>query len=198
MEVDDNWWPSCLSHLREPYLNGAEEIVTVAEITSENRNGYEGVIESYTALVPENRLDEVLSNSGGIGHKVKGWGPGPCLDKDQSYVGNMWIQGPKASDDKLEALVVGWEYHNKSVMIPDNGFLLAYGLCPRVLKNPDRIIWDDLNAPFYDVVSVQPLSHYEIPNTYSTAEVLINKKYTRLCWFKEMCSCFCLLRRALL
>lgn len=177
MEVNDDWWPLSLRHLSEAYLNGVEEEVTIAEITSGVRNGYEGVVESYTALVPIDRLDEVLSSPGGIGHKVEGWGPMPSLGDDEPYVGDMWIQGPKGNDDKLDALVVGWDYHNKSVMIPDNGFLLAYGLCPRVLKNPDRIIWDDLNTPFYDVVSVQPLSHYEIPNSHSKAEVLVNKKY---------------------
>ena len=122
-------------------------------------------------------LIEVLSHLGGIGHSVKGWGPGPCVDEGQAYNGDMWIEGPNGREDKLEALVVGWEYHNKSVLTPDNGFLLAYGLCPRVAKNPDRIIWDDLSVPVYDVVSVKPLSHYEVTKKYSGAEVTINMKY---------------------
>ena len=177
MAIDEQWWPVCLRHLSEPYLTGAEERVTVAKISSELLNGYEGVVASYTALVPVDRLNEVLTYPGGIGHSIEGWGPGPCVDEGQSFNGDMWINGPNGREDKLEALVVGWEYHNKSVLLPDNGFLLAYGLCPRVSKNSDRIIWDDLSKPVYDVVSVKPLSHYEVPNNYSGAEVIVNMKY---------------------
>jgi hypothetical protein len=49
-------------------------------------------------------------------------------------------------------------------------------LCPRIQKNPDKIIWENPHHPEYDVVSVTPLSHYETP-LYSESEVSISKNY---------------------
>jgi len=177
MKIEETWLPKCLSHLNELYIAKTDESIVIGELSSAAVNGYVGLRQVYTALVPLSRLDEVLSTSGGIGWKVESWGPRPVVDEDYPYKSDFWIQGQKGRDDRLEPLVVGWEHHNKTVMMPDNGLLMCYGLCPRVQKDPERIIWDNLGRPEYDVVSVKPLSHYEMPSKHSGCEVKIDRRY---------------------
>jgi hypothetical protein len=122
------------------------------------------------------RHEEVLATPGGIGWKVESWGPDPIVDEGETYKSAFWIIGPHGMGDRLEPVVVSWETHNKTVMMPDNGLLMTYGLCPRLQKTPDKIIWDNLSRPQYGVISVTPLSHYE-DLLYSGAEVKIDRQY---------------------
>lgn len=145
MKIEDAWLPKCLAHLNEPYLKNTDETVVIGELSSADRNGYAGITYLHTALIPIDRLEEVLTTPGGIGWKVESWGPEPIVDKSETYKSDFWIQGPAGRNDRLEPIVVSWELHNKAVMLPDNGLLMAYGLCPRTQKDPDRIIWDDLS-----------------------------------------------------
>ena len=57
----------------------------------------------------------------------------------------------------------------------DQGFLSAFKLSPRLLK--DEILWDDLKEPEYDVVRNKLLSQYKYP-THSKTYVRIKKEYT--------------------
>lgn len=177
MTTESTWLPQCLRHINEPYLKDSDDAVVIGELSSADRNGNVGTSFLHTALVPMDRLEEVLAAQGGIGWNVKSWGPGPIVDEGETYKSDFWVEGPAGMDDRLEPLVVGWEYHNKTVMMPDNGFLMCYGLCPRVQKDPDRIIWDDLSRPQYGVVSVKPLSHYEISTSHTGTEVKVDRQY---------------------
>lgn len=174
--MESKWLPKCLLHLNEPYLSEVDEMVIIGQLSDAPCGGYNGLREIYTVLVPASRLEEVLSNPGGIGSRVKSWGPRPIVDEGKSYNTGFWVEGPGGSDDRLEPIVVGWEYHNNTVMIPDNGLLMCYGLSPRILKEADRIIWDDLSHPEYGIITVKPLSHYDM-HSNTGADVRINRKY---------------------
>lgn len=167
--------PSCLSYLDEPYLKDTDEEIVVASLSSKARDGIEGVTQIYTALIPLDELDAVLKQEGGIGYKVQSWGPGPIVDDSQTYTTGFWIDGP--GEKRFEPLVVGWANHSRTVMVPDNGFLMTYGLTPRFLKTDETIAWDDLSGPVYDVAVVKPLSKYDAPSRHSGAEVRINRQY---------------------
>jgi hypothetical protein len=166
--------PQCLSYLEEPYLHETDEEIVVATLSSAQRNGMKGVSQIYTALVPLESIDEVLKHPGGMGYMVKSWGPFPCVDDDGVYHTNFWIDGP--GNQSFEPLVVGWTDGFRTVMLPDNGFLMTYGLSPRFITSESKILWDDLTKPVHDVVSVKPLSKYSLPQ-HSGAEVRINRNY---------------------
>ena len=170
-----NWLPKCLAHLNQQYVRSTDDFVTIGEISSESHNGYKGTREIFTALVPLDRVQAVLNNPGGIGHQVESAGPRPSVKKGNSFKSDFWVRGID-SEERFEPLVVSWEYHNKTVMMPDNGLLMCYGLCPRILKDPERIIWDNLALPEYGVINVKPLSHYAFPSN-SGCSVTIDRQY---------------------
>ena len=130
----------------------------------------------YTGLIPMSEVDEVINTSGGIGWRVESWGPQPIVPPEGSWNGAFWIHGPYDAKKRYEALVHAWLNHNRTVMLPDNSFLMCYGLVPRVLGD-GQILWDDPQKPVYDVVEVRPLSHYEVPRTYSPAGVRVLRQY---------------------
>ena len=170
-----SWLPKCLAHLNKGYLELTDDFVVIGEISSESHNVYRGTRKLYTVLVPLDRVQAVLNNPGGIGYQVESGGPRPSVKKGDSFKSDFWVRGIE-SEERFEPLIVSWEYHNKTVMMPDNGLLMCYGLCPRVLKDPEQIIWDDLSLPEYDVVCVKPLSHYDFPSN-SGCSVKINRQY---------------------
>lgn len=176
MSLNADWLPDCLIHLNDSYLSDGDEYVIIGQLSDEAVRGYEGLVEKHTVLVPIERLDEVLTNAGGIGWKVEAWGPGPVVEEGQRYRSDFWVEGPGGRDDRLEPIVVSWDRHNKTVMMPDNGMLMCYGLCPRTLQSPDRIVWDDLSRPQMGVVTVKPLSHYDV-YSYSGACVEMSREY---------------------
>lgn len=177
-----NWLPECLAHLNRPYTQDTDEdeVVTIGEVSSSKRNDYDGCLFLHTALVPLDRVDEVLNSPGNIGWKVESWGPYPCVSKDETYKSGFWITGPKGHTDKLEPIVVSWGTHDHTVMMPDNGLLMCYDLCPRITgssSTDNSLIWDDLHLPTHGVISVKLLAHYD-GRSYSTeAKVTIIRKY---------------------
>ncbi len=176
MSLNADWLPDCLIHLNDPYLSDGDEYVVIGQLSDDAVRGYQGLIEKRTVLVPVDRLDEVLNNPGGIGWEVEAWGPGPVVEEGQRYRSDFWVEGPGGRDDRLEPVVVSWDRHNKTVMMPDNGMLMCYGLCPRTLQKPDRIVWDDLSRPQMGVVTTKPLSHYDV-YSYSGACVEMSREY---------------------
>jgi hypothetical protein len=162
-----------LAYLEDPYLSENDEEIVVARLSDEKVLGVEGISQIYTALVPLDLVEEVLKSKGRIGWEVESSGPFP-VPETEVYEPKFWIDGP--SGISFEPLVVGWQDHNRAVMVPDNRFLMTYGLCPRII-NENKIAWDDLSKPVYDVVQVKPFSKYSVPNQYSGAEVRIKRKY---------------------
>lgn len=174
--MDNNTWlPKCLAHIDQSYIKQTDDFVVIGELSSKSHNGFAGKRELHTAFVPLERVRAVLNNPGGIGHEVESGGPFPSVKQGITFKSDFWIRGT-TGDERFEPLVVSWEYHNKTVMMPDNGLLMCYGLCPRIVKSSDEIIWDNLALPQYDVLYVKPLSHYEFP-TCSGCMVKINKQY---------------------
>lgn len=176
MSLNADWLPDCLIHLNDPYLDDGDEYVVVGQLSDDTVRGYDGLVKKYTILVPNDRVEEVLNHPGGIGWKAESWGPGPVVGVGQMYRSDFWVEGPGGSDDRLEPIVVSWDRHNKTVMMPDNGMLMCYGLCPRTLQSPDQIVWDDLSRPQMGVVTVKPLSHYDV-YSYSGAYVKMSREY---------------------
>jgi len=146
-----DYWPKAVAHLGNPLCLDDSEEITVAEISKAPVNGYRGFRKATTALVPLERLDEVLKHPGGIGHEVRSWGPMPCVDEGQVYNTSFWVDGPKRTDERFESFVSAWNRHNRDVQLPDNIFLMTYGLVPRYLGD-GVVCWDDPAGPVYDVV----------------------------------------------
>ncbi len=176
MNVSPDFWPAPIARLAGTYVRAADEYITVAQIADDPVNGFRGMMQLYTTLVPVSEIDDALQATGGIGWKVESWGPHPIVPPEGGWSGAFWVDGPRGSEKRYEALVHGWLNHNRTVMMPDNGFLMCYGLVPRVLGD-GRIVWDDPKKPAYDVVEVQPLSLYEVPNRYSRAGVRVLREY---------------------
>ncbi len=176
MTFSPDFWPGPIAHLVGPYVGATDENIVVAEITGAPVNGFRGMRQLYTAMVPLSDVDEVLQAIGGIGWKVECWGPDPVVPPEGGWRAGFWVNGPEGREQQYEALVHGWLNHNRTVMMPDNSFLMCYGLVPRVLST-GKIVWDDPAKPEYDVVQVEPVSLYQAPNMYSAAGVRIVREY---------------------
>ena len=167
-------WPPPLAHCGEPLSLSTDEWITVAEVTSEPANGYKGNRLLYTALVPPEDVATVLEIKGGIRDNVslskfqRAFGP------NGEHAPHFWIEG--ADGAKYETLVHTWDNHRQIILLPDDGFLMAYQLAPRVL-NDGSMSWDDLDGPVYDVVRVRPISNYAGAEGYSTARISIRRDY---------------------
>ena len=121
------------------------------------------------------RVQAVLNHLGGIGYEVDSRGPRPTIEPGETFKSDFWVRGTD-NEEHFEPLVVGWNYNNNTVMMPDNGLLMCYGLCPRILRDSEQIIWDDLSLPEYGIISVKPLLHYNFPS-HSGCFVTIDKRY---------------------
>jgi hypothetical protein len=174
--IEEDFWPASLAHIAEPYVAPSDEYVIVGEVSSEPANGYRGNRLIYTALVPRGQVDAALQAVGGIGQGVRAHGPRPCVGKEGGYDSSFWINGPDGPATRYEALVHTWRVHNRDVLIPDDGFLMCYGLTPRTLAD-GTLVWDDPSVPVYDVVRVKPESIYTTEEWHSTARVEILRDY---------------------
>lgn len=167
-------WPPPLAHCGRPLSQSTDEWITVAEITSEPANGYKGNRLLYTALISKADLSDVLSSVGGIRNNVSLAGFQRVFGPNGECSPQFWING--ANGEKYETLVHTWDNHRQLVLLPDDGFLMAYQLAPRLLAD-GSMAWDDLNRPVYDVVRVSPVSNYSGPDGYSTARISIRRDY---------------------
>lgn len=174
-QTEEEFWPASLVHLAQPYVAPSDEYVVVGEVSSELANGYHGNRLIYTALVPREQAKEALQALGGIGQGVSAHGPRPYVGKEGGYGSSFWIHGPKESAARYEVLVDAWRVHDREILVPDNGFLMCYGLTPRTLED-GTLVWDDLSVPVYDVVRVKPESIYSDGES-STARVEILREY---------------------
>src|SRR5439155_5444411 len=107
------------------------------------------------ALVPVDLLDAVLQAPGGIGHDVSASGPHPSpFGGAWDYSPRFWVFGGEQVPEGLEPLAVSWRSGSHFVLLPDQGFLMTYGLVPRVVStSKDYLVhWDDAEAPHADVV----------------------------------------------
>jgi len=171
----NNFLPKSVTHLLKPYLYDSDDEVNIAEISSEPSNGYQGYRQIHTALIPFGELENVLNNPGGIGHEVEYNGPGPYVGKEGGYDDSFWVYGAERNK-KYETLINSWLHHNKTVLLPNNGILMCYGLTPRYIKN-EIVCWDDPSKPVYDVIRVKALSECEMPDNHKPAYIIIRRDY---------------------
>lgn len=167
-------WPPPLAHCGDPLVQPTDEWVTVGEVTSEPANGYKGNRFLYTALVPSDEVSAALTADGGIRNDVSGGGFQRTFAPNGQYSPQFWIGGPDGK--RYESLIHSWDNHRQLILLPDDAFLMAYRLAPRILSD-GSIRWDDLDRPVYDVVRVSPLSNYAGADGYSTARTTIRRDY---------------------
>jgi len=171
-EITDDWWPSALSEFsKEKPLAG--DHVVVAEI-SQPWGEYSAKLLS-AGLAPNSMMSRLAGHRNCIGHKVSTSGPWPSSYRGQfNYTPAFWIEGVEPKD-QLEPLVISWESAGKTILIPDQGFLMTYGLMPRQC-GAGELIWDDPQNGVFDVVKVEPPSEffYEL---LSKSRVLIRRDY---------------------
>jgi hypothetical protein len=172
--ASDSWWPSILRHIPEerPWKL---PLVTAAEI----RNPHEGATyedrTTVTALIPARKLKNVSKSLRYLSEfatevgtsDFRGVGP-------PAYVPKFWLDGGELG--RFETLVVSWRGANRTVLMPDQGFLMMYRLIPRILDRAGEIHWDELEEPTYDVVVSQPISVHSYGET-TTGFVRIRREF---------------------
>lgn len=167
-------WPPPLAHCGEPLVSSTDEWITVAEVTSELANGYRGNRFLYTALVPPEDATAALQAQGGIRDNVSFARFQCSFGPNGEHSPQFWIEG--VNNAKYETLVHTWDNYKQIVLLPDDAFLMAYQLVPRIF-NDGSMSWDDLDRPVYDVVRVQPVSNYAGVHGYSIANISIRRDY---------------------
>ncbi|HWE73338.1 MAG TPA: hypothetical protein VG328_09285 [Stellaceae bacterium] len=167
-----DWWPASLAHIpaEDPW---ADERVKVAEIQSFEDGSHTGLRITVSALVSVLELPRVRKNLASLGHKVSTSGPHP-FPGDEPFMPAFWIEGYGLLDKRYEPLVLSWQSHDRTVLLPDAGFLMTYGLSPRNVG--EIVYWDDPEVPARDVVTVISPSTYSFPRATS-ASVCILKTY---------------------
>ncbi len=170
MKIDNSWWLDELKFFGT-YNPSNDELITVAEITKPY--DHDSAVEIYTALVNKDDIKPLLEEPFSCSWPLQTSGPHPtCIPS-----GRPWFRLESAGK-VFETLVVSWESAGKTILLPDQGFLMTYGLIPRVIKSDDNdvVYWDDLTIPHYGVVKAKSTSKYQY--TYITnAKIQINKLF---------------------
>jgi hypothetical protein len=172
--MNENWWPKPLAHLHGMNPWDSSDVV-VAEIKSFDDRPHAGHRHSYSALVPIGDIDEVLSVDANLDDEVETSGPFPNFSSSLSYLPSFSIPARGLNGKRFEPLVLSWKSHNRTVLLPDPGFLMTYGLVPRALSD-GTVYWDDPQKPIYGVVTVSAPSTWKFPKN-SGAVVKIAREY---------------------
>jgi hypothetical protein len=172
MTVD--WWPASLAHIpRENPWN--ENHVVVAELRSFGVGSHIGHRDTISVLIPISELNEVRSNLAGLNNEVSASGPHPCPSHDRDYEPKFWVGARGLPRPRYEPLVLSWSSHDQTVLLPDPGFLMTYGLVPRAAGN-GTVYWDDMAGPFREVVTASAPSVWSFPSR-TPACVSISRDY---------------------
>lgn len=156
--------------IKDLYIS-SDDYITVAELSTIVTDGLTKTIDANTALISDTLIKKIKSSH--INPFVNN--SSAYYDKDYEYKPSFWLYLSKSSGlNKAEPLVVSWCSGNHTTLMIDQGFLSAFKLSPRLLKN--EILWDDLKEPEYDVVKNKLLSEYKYP-THSKTYVKIKKEY---------------------
>lgn len=161
-------WPSFLLDIKN-YSHFAGEYCIVSEISTNNHCQH--ILTP--ALITVEHLEKL--NPSEIGYMVTGSGPYPS-HHTKEYEPRFWIHSSK--DINLEPLVLLWESANRTILWPDQGFLMTYGLFPRFIEAKEEIIWDEPSEPTQDVVLVKPISKYHWGNA-PLAHVKIKRDFVQ-------------------
>lgn len=149
------------------------ENIVVAEISEPwGENSWKHLL---TGLVTKSQYKALVKHRGCIGHEIDSPGPWPSSHKGKfNYKPSFWI---KDNDWKetIEPLIVSWESANKTIFLPDQGFLMTYGLVPRTCDSGE-LFWDDPTNRVFNVVQVNPPSEYNY-ELVKESRVLIRREY---------------------
>jgi hypothetical protein len=173
--MEANWWPRLLAHIPQerPW---AERSVTVASLrTVENGRFWPGERSSQTVLVPEADLPAVLAAPARLAYQVSSSGPHPGAEAAGNYEPRFWVGANDLPRASYEPLVLSWTSHDRTVLAPDPGFLMTYGLVPRT-KTGGKTVYDDPRRPTFDVVEVDPPSVWDSPRR-TPSQVRIQRDY---------------------
>ena len=174
VKMEDDWWPECLAHIPQETTWSKDKVI-VAEIKDYEDEIAVGHRLAFTALVPCDQLDDLRESLGNIDHRVSTSGPRPFASADHAYEPRFWVEAYDLPGAKYEPLVLSWQSHNQSVLLPDPGLLMTYGLVPRTIGD-GATRWDDPAAPTRDIVKVTAASTYDFPRS-TPASVEINTDY---------------------
>lgn len=172
MKIPNNWWPPPLIEFSQENPLDAENIV-VAEISEPwGGNSWKHLL---TGLVTKSQYKALVKHRGCIGHEIESPGPWPSSHKGKfNYKPSFWI---KDNDWKetIEPLIVSWASANKTIFLPDQGFLMTYGLIPRACDSGE-LFWDDPKNRIFNVVQVEPPSEFSY-ELVKESRVLIRREY---------------------
>ena len=176
--VPNDWWPEVLLPLASEVPLAGEHVV-VAEIG--RPWGDRSYRHLFTALAPSPLSDAILANPGGIGDRVNASGPHPAAHPSREtpwYTPRFFIEAGGLHPAGLEPLAVAWSSANRTYVGPDQGFLMTYGLIPRVVSaaQGDEIHWDDPSVPKPDVAIALPVSAYDFPKI-TLAQLRVHREY---------------------
>lgn len=172
--MSDNWWPTPLAHIaaEKPWDNAH---VVVAEVRTFDEQPHAGQRVTFAALVPVDEVDFIKKSLADFEHEVSASGPHPYYQQGKPYHPEFWIGVAGQTYKKYEPLVVEWMSHDITVLQPDAGFLMTYGLMPRHGKN-GVTHWDDPQGPAHEIVNVGRPSVWDFPLATGTF-VSIRKDY---------------------
>lgn len=169
---DADWWPASLAHIPNENPWAAEQVV-VAEIRSFDDEAGPGQRHMISVLVPIADLDDLRRNPASLHFEVETSGPRPSSSAI-GYTPKFWVASHGESPKKFEPLVLSWTSHDQTVLVPDPGFLMTYGLIFR--NDGGNTHWDDPRRPKHDVVVATSPSVWDFPKA-TTAFVSISKDY---------------------
>lgn len=167
-------WPPPLAHCGKPLVEPSDDRVTIAEISDQLVNGFSGNRMLYTALVPMEDLDAVMSTIDGLGQGIRTISENRSFASDGGHSPTFWVDGLQGTK-QFESLINYWSNGTKEILLPDSAFLMHFRLFPRFLD--EDIAWDDYDLPLRDVVLSTPVSNYDFPNGQSGARITVRRDY---------------------
>ncbi len=160
---------------KENPLDG--DYVTIAEIS--NPWGKDSYRHIYTLLIKPEKLEEILNYQGNIPHKIEANGPYPFPSDDpKGFKPQFFVDFRGFEPDIFEPLIHTWSAAGRTLIMPNIGLTMTYGLIPRLIASDtgDVCHWDNLGKPLFDVIKCKQVSHYNY-NLVSDAYIKIKKEY---------------------
>ena len=152
-------------------LHSSSDYITVAELRTIEVDGFTKTIDTNTAIIPRSLVSKIKASHAHPYVKFTGVN----YDKEWAYSPSFWLYLSKSNGlNKAEPLVISWESANNTTLAIDQGFVGTFKLTPRLVE--DRIHWDDLSKPKYEVVKNKLVSQYDFPK-HTEAYVQVQKDY---------------------
>lgn len=172
MEDSISSWPHVFDSLKTQ-LSAESPRVLLSECWNEQKLKGHCVRILTCSLVPESQY-ELLTGDQELDPTLATSGPYPC-PRNCEYIPWFRILGTSAIPDDIEPLVLSWESNDQTVLQPDPGLLMTYGLMPRI-EQDGLTHWDEPAKPTSDVLIVKPPSIYEFPDR-TRSDLTILREY---------------------